>query len=78
MVQVTLDQELGKLGLSAGQAAAVLLELTRARAGRAQLLALGDDAADLGRERLDGMSEAIHARQATVSLGCHRPEPIPE
>jgi hypothetical protein len=69
MAQVTLDQQLRELRLSAREQTAVLLELARARTRRAQLLALGHDAADLGGERLDGVGEAVHAPQATVPPG---------
>jgi hypothetical protein len=69
VAKVTLDQQLRELGLSAREQAAVLFELARARTCRAQLLALGHDAADLGGERLDGVAEAVHAPQATVPPG---------
>jgi len=69
MAQVPLDQQLRELRLSAREQAAVLLELARARTCRAQLLARGHDAADLGGERLDGVGEAVHALQATVLPG---------
>jgi hypothetical protein len=55
--QVALDQQQRELALRRRELAAVLLELVRGRTGRAQILALGDDSADLGRQRLDGMAQ---------------------
>jgi hypothetical protein len=69
-VQVTRDEEVGQARLRVGQQTAILLELGRARPGCTQLLALGDDAADLGDERLDGVVVGTHGHQGTVVGGC--------
>jgi hypothetical protein len=50
---VPLEEEARKLSLRAHEPAAVELEVALARAVLAQLLALGDEALDLGTHRLD-------------------------
>jgi hypothetical protein len=56
--EVALDQEHRELILRGGEPAAVLLELGHSRAGCSQVLPLGDDAADLRRQRLDGVAHS--------------------
>src|SRR5689334_21208852 len=52
--QMTLDQQLRQPVLRLGEPPSVLLEHVGRGPGRAQLLPLGDDAADLLGQRLDG------------------------